>query len=174
MSKQLSLFLFEFVMILLLGAAAGYAAPESMSDVPAEARHYQQGMAHFDRGFYELLPRQKKEEAEQEFGLAVQELQEALAIDPTSSKAHKSLARIYYTQKKFLQAAAHYEKVTEFDPRDIDAYVLAALAYAEAREFDKSRAQLEAAKRIATDEQVSKKLDGYLEKLEQWEMEGSR
>jgi len=175
MLRQLLLFSAAVAAITLFGVSACYSAQGNKAEaVSEEVYHSQEGEAHFKKGFYDLIPRQKKEEAAQELGLAIQEFQQALAINPACSEAHKNLARLYYIQGKFLQSAMHYEKLTELNPDDIDSYVLAALAYAQAEKFAEARAQLESAKKIAVDEQISNKLNEYLKKLEQWEEEGAR
>jgi tetratricopeptide (TPR) repeat protein len=167
MRKRLLVLVLTVLLILPFMAGAVYAAEEGAPQAAEEAFHNQQGLAHFNRAFYDLIPHQKKEEAAREFGLAVQEFQKALAINPDFPQAHRNLARVYYLQKKYAQAAKHYEKLTELNPSDIDSYVLAASAYAEAGNFAEARAQLETAKTMTDDEHILKKLDGYLEKLDE-------
>lgn len=166
MRKRLLVLGLVVFLIMPLIAGAGYAAEEGAPQAAEEALHNQQGLAHFNKAFYELIPHQKKEEAAKEFGLAVQEFQKALAINPDFPQAHRNLARVYYLQKKYEQAAKHYKKLTELNPSDIDSYVLAASAYAEAGNFAEARTELETAKTMTDDEQILKKLDGYLGKLD--------
>jgi tetratricopeptide (TPR) repeat protein len=167
MRKRLLVLVLTFLLSMPFVAGAAYAAEEGPPQAAEEALHNQQGLAHFNKAFYDLLPHQKKEEAAREFGLAVQEFQKALALNPDFPQAHRNLARVYYLQKKYSQAAKHYERLTELNPSDIDSYVQAASAYAEAGNFAEARAQLEAAKTMTEDEHILKKLDGYLEKLDE-------
>jgi tetratricopeptide (TPR) repeat protein len=170
MSKLISVLL-TAILISACGVVAPFAAEESVSGLAGEAYHNQTGMAHFEKGFSELTPQHKKQEAEQEFELAIEEFQKALTINQAFSEAHKNLARLYYVQKKFLKAATHYEKVTELNPNDIDSYVLASLSYAQAQRFAKARELLESAKSVAPDPQVVNKLNEYHKKLDQAEIE---
>lgn len=175
MLKQLTLFCMIVAVLSLFSAVPGYSDRDAGDGAASEeAYHNREGLTHFKKGFYDLTPHHKKEQATQEFALAVQEFQKALALNPASPQTHKNLARLYYLQGKFLQAAMHYEKLTQLNPNDIDSYVLAALSYAEAGKFAEARAQLESAKAMTTDEGVSTKLNEYLERLGQWESEGTR
>ncbi len=80
--------------------------------------------------------------------------------------AHAYLARIYYLRKQFDKAAVHYDTLTEFDPLNIDAYVLAAQAFAEAGELTEAQTRLETAKHHTTHPGTLRRLDEYLAKLQ--------
>ena len=167
MLKKISLFFLVFIIISALGGLPGYGVEELGTGVPGEAYHNQKGLSHFKKGFYHFTPKHRAEEASQEYDRAIQEFKKALAINPANAETHRNLARVYYVQKKFLQAAEHYKKLTELDPYDIDSYVLTALAYAEAQRYAEARAQLEIAKNMTADLRIIEKLDSYLEKLDQ-------
>jgi tetratricopeptide (TPR) repeat protein len=124
------------------------------------------GVGHFDKAFYDLTPHKRDLEASQEYDLAIVEFQRELAVRPSSATAHGYLARIYYLRKQFDKAAGHYDKLTELDPFNIDAYVLAALAYAEDGEIAEARTRLETAKHQTTDPSALSRLDEYLAKLQ--------
>ena len=89
------------------------------------------GVGHFDKAFYDLTPHKRDLDASQEYDLAIAEFQRELAVRPSSAEAHAYLARIYYLRNQLDKAASHYDQLTALDPYNIDAYVLAALAYAE-------------------------------------------
>ena len=123
------------------------------------------GVGHFDKAFYDLTPHQRNLEASQEYDLAIAEFQRELAVRPSSATAHGYLARIYYLRKQFDKAAAHYDKLAEADPFNLDAYVLAALAFAENGQIPEARDRLAAAKNHTADPEALKRLDGYLATL---------
>jgi tetratricopeptide (TPR) repeat protein len=166
---MLKKFLRFFSIFLLASAFVGFSAyggEEVGKSISSESYHNQKGLNHFKKGFYKLTPKQKKQEALKEYGLAIQEYNKALVINPDYAEAHRNLARVYYVQKKYLKAAEHYKKLTNLDPYDIDAYVLTALAYAEAQKYSEAKEELEIAKNITTNPVIHKKLNNYIEKIE--------
>lgn len=169
MLKKMPLIMMVIVMTSAIWTLAGYGADEPSASIPDAAYHNKKGLSHFKKGFYELTPRQRKEEAAHQYGLAIQEFKKALVVNPDYAQAHRNLGRVYSVQGKFLKAATHYKKLTELDASDIDSYVLTALAYAEAGKYEDARAELETAKSMTTDKQILKKLDDYMEKLDREE-----
>lgn len=165
MLKKISLFFLVFIIASAFGGLAGYGAEEGGSVSSGVAYHNQQGLRHFKKGFYELTPQQRKEEASQEYRLAIQAFKKALSINPDDAEALRNLARVYAVQKDFLLAAEHYVKLTELDPNDLDAYLGAASAYERAQRYDDARAQIETVKNKTTDPEIIEKLDGYLEEI---------
>ena len=145
------------------------AAPQKSPQADAERRsrspHLRQGLAAFEQGFYELLPKGRRAEADAAFALAMRELDLALEAEPLNKEAHRALARIQSLRQDHLAAAEHYRRLTEIDPLDVDSYALAALSLAEAGRFAESRIELEKAKARTTDEKALALLDGYLAKL---------
>lgn len=165
------------IAIVVLAAAlvaAAATSPQKAPGAPArdEARpqtHLQRGLAGFERGFYELLPRGRKAEAEAAFAGAVLELEAALEAEPASARAHRALARIHAVREEHLAAAEHYRRLTEIDPFDLDSYVLAALSLGEAGRFGEARTELERAKGRTADARALALLDGYLAKVDEAE-----
>lgn len=151
-------------------ALALAAAPQKDPSVPAkdqaaQASHRERGLASFETGFYDLLPKGRRAEAEAAFAVAVRELSQAVADDPGDRDAHLALGRVYTLRNDHLRAAAHYRRLTEIDPYDVDAYALAASALAEAGRFAEARTELERAKGRSSDPRTTALLDGYLAKL---------
>jgi tetratricopeptide (TPR) repeat protein len=142
-------------------AAGQEKAPERAPGITPHAR----GVAHFERGFYEFLPKNRAAEAAAEFASAIREFKSALELDPSQAETHRALARVYRVQEKYLLAAEQYQKVTELNPLDIDAYVLAAEALAEAGRYEESGLMLQKAKTRTADPGALRALDGYLQKL---------
>ena len=167
MLKKISLFFLVFIITSAFGGLTGYGAEDLGTGVSDEAYHNQKGLSHFKKGFYSLTPQHRKEEASQEYGLAIKEFQKAITLNKKSVQAHRNLARVYDVQKRYLEAAEEYKQVTDLEPMDIDTYVLTALAYTQIQRYDEAIEQLEIAKTFATDEAVIDKLSEYIEKVEQ-------
>lgn len=132
-----------------------------------EVSHNKKGLDYFKKGFYELTPKNRTQEAARYYELAILELKKAIAINDKYVEAHRNLARVYYVQKKFGESAEEYKKVTLLDPYDIDTHVNLALAYAQMGNYDQAIERLEIAKNWTEDEAIIQKLNGYIEKLKQ-------
>ncbi len=151
----------------LFGATWAFAGPPGL---PAtgngnQSERVRQGVSHFEKAFYQLAPQKREAEADHEYDQAIAAFRAELATQPSSATAHAYLARIYFLRGQFPEAAAHYDKLTELDPRNIDAYVLAALAFAEHGQLQEARDRLITAKTQTADPEVVRRLDGYLAKL---------
>jgi Tfp pilus assembly protein PilF len=169
-----SLVVISLVVLVAAFAAAAATSPQKAPGAPArdEARpqtHLQRGLAGFERGFYELLPKGRRAEADAAFAAAVLELEQALEAEPGNAQANRTLARIHSVRKEPLAAADHYRRLTEIDPFDLDSYVLAALSLGEAGRFGEARTELERAKGRTADARALALLDGYLAKLDEAE-----
>ena len=167
MLKKISLFFLIFLLALAFVGFSAYGAEEVDKIISSESYHNQKGLSHFKNGFYKLTPKHQKEEASKEYGLAIQEYNKALAINPDYAETHRNLARVYYVQKNYLKAAEHYKKLTSLDPYDIDSYLYTASAYEKAQKYDEAIAELKIAKEKTTDPQIIEKLNSFIEKIEQ-------
>ena len=153
--------------VFVLSALAIYSRGDAQ-EVHKDAGYYnEKGMGYFNKGFYDGLPKGKKEEASQNFERAVTAFKEAIAINKNSVHAHRNLARVYYVQKRYLEAAEQYRKVTDLSPSDIDTYVITALAYTKVQRYAEAIEQLKIAKTFTADKAIIQKLDGYIAKVEQ-------
>ena len=161
------------VVFLAVGAAfalsSAAAAPQKAPGGPVrdQASHLERGLASFERGFYEFLPKNRRAEAEAAFDAAVLELGLALEAEPGNAQAHKAMARICAVRKDHLAAAEHYRRLTEIDPFAVDAYVLAADSLAWAGRFTEARTELERAKGRTADPRALALLDAYIGKLDE-------
>ena len=122
--------------------------------------------AHFEKGFYEDTPKGRGLQAAAEFAHAAGLFEQALAADPNDADAHRRLARVYAVQAKHLLAAKHYQRAGEIDPLDLDALVLAASEFADAKHFGESRTLLRRVQERTTDPRALRLLQGFLQKLE--------
>lgn len=139
--------------------------PQTAPTRPEASDHIREGLAHFERAFYGLVPQKRHKEADVEFDLAVAAFQRELAQRPASVAAHRHLARIHAVRGHHAEAAASYDEVARLDPLDLDACVLASLAYVELGRFDEARDRLLAAREHATQDSARARLDEYLTKL---------
>lgn len=156
-----------FLLILVFSTSGFAASDNAPGALPAEALINQQGLTHFKRGYYEMIPRGRKAEAQQEMARAEQAFIRAIEIDPDFTDAHRNLARLYYLQKKYDQAAIEYSHVLRLDPGDIDTYVQMAVVETELGNFEEAVNHLEAAKKETEDEQVVQKLNNYIQKIKE-------
>lgn len=157
------------VLLLTLAVSPGAFAgsDNAPGSLPEKAQINQQGLTHFKRGYFEMIPRGRKVEAQQEMARAEQAFIRAIEIDPDFTDAHRNLARLYYLQKKYDQAAIEYSHVLRLDPGDIDTYVQMAVVETELGNFEEAVNHLEAAKNETDDEQVIQKLNDYIQKIKE-------
>ncbi len=146
-------------------APPGPGGPPQDSSREAQSEHVKRGAAHFNRAFYELTPRKRDLEASHELDLAVAAFEAGLRAGP-SADAHRYLGRICALRQQFRDAARHYDSLADLDRADVDACVLAALAWAEAGELASARERLLEAKGRTTDPGALSRLDDYLAKLD--------
>ncbi len=159
--------LVRLVALVALAAPASpqAASPQQSSNPSDRSERVQTGVRHFERAFYELTPKKQDADAAREFDLAIAEFEAEAAARPSSKTAHSYLGRIYSIRKDYKKAAAHYDRLSDLAPLNVDACVLAALAYAEDGRIAESRARLEAAALRTSDPRVLARLSEYLSKL---------
>jgi tetratricopeptide (TPR) repeat protein len=162
----------EFLIGLLACAFAVSVLADSggrSASLPAEAIQNRQGLIHFKQGYYDLTPKGRKTEAHEQLKLAEKAFRKAIDIDGDCIDAHRNLARLYYVQRKFSQAATAYAQVIRLAPKDIDTYVHMALAQIEMGNFGEAVRYLEAARNQTNDERIIQQLDSYIAKARQAE-----
>ena len=150
----------NIVLCLILLQSAVWAEEKEKMD------YVERGKAYFDTGFYQLTPKHRQVEAAQQYVLEIRELKKAIAANPDDEAAYRHLARVYVVQHHPAEAAAAYQKVIALNPRDIDTYVLAALALVEMQQYDKAIKMLQAAKGYTDDKTALLKIDSYIAKIE--------
>lgn len=144
-------------------------APPQPSQSPpgwAQSEEMRRGVEHFERAFYVLTPQKRDAEAAGDYELAMAEFERELRARPSSTEAHRYLARIRSVRKEFRKAAEHYDAIAAINPADIDACVLAALAYVEDGDLTAARVRLNAARSRTTDPRTLSRLAEYLTKLD--------
>ena len=125
----------------------------------------QRGLEYFKKGFYDHAPKNQVTEAEKNYGFAIREFKLAISKDSSYTEAHLNLARVYYVQKNFENAAEEYKRVTELRPGDLDAYVNLALALIELKRTDEAIQALEQAKTQTSNPKVLSMFDTYIAKV---------
>ncbi len=157
-------------LVLLAGLAAlpgvQAAPPQQSSSQSAQSEQMRNGVQHFERAFFELTPKKQDADAAREFDAAIAEFEAEIAARPSSADAHGYLGRIYNIRRDYAKAATHYDRLSELEPLNVDACVLAALAYAEHGRLGESRARLEAARLRTSDPVVLARLAEYISKLD--------
>jgi tetratricopeptide (TPR) repeat protein len=162
----------QFLSLVLLTAllvpawAESGQAPPAQKSPTAQSERVRQGVSHFERAFYELTPQKRDREAAQEFDQAIAQFELELSRQPSSAVAHSYLGRIYSLRKDYRKSAAHYDRLSEIEPLNVDACVLAALAYGEAGEFAEARTRLTEAKLRTSDPAALARIAEYLAKLD--------
>jgi tetratricopeptide (TPR) repeat protein len=142
--------------------------PVGTPDKMAEAAyHNQQGLQHFKHGYYDLIPRGQKSEANANFALAEKAFQKAISINSNFVEAHRNLARLYFLEKKFDKAAPHYTQVIKLNPKDLDNYVNLSLTFIELGKYDEAIRCLEDAKAQTENSKIINKLNSYITKIEE-------
>jgi tetratricopeptide (TPR) repeat protein len=126
----------------------------------------QNGIDHFDKAFYDLTPKGRHDEAASEFAAAVAAFDRELTTNPSSAEAHRYLGRIYAARRNFQKAAGHYDKLAAIEPFNVDACVLSALAWLDAKNPAEARRRLVDATERTSDPRVLAQLDGYLAKVD--------
>jgi predicted Zn-dependent protease len=151
--------------LVLVATVPRVALPQSSQPEPQSER-VRSGVTHFERAFYDHAPHARETEATREFELAIADFEQEVTVAPGSVVAHEYLGRIYALRKQPAKAGAHYDRVMALEPRNVDACVLAALAYVDARQPDEARARLLAARSRTSDPAVLAKLAEYLARLD--------
>jgi tetratricopeptide (TPR) repeat protein len=152
-----------FLLLIWIFAVSAVAGPNDSPALPSNAvLENKRGMQFFNLGYYDLLPHGKKEEAHKNLKLAEKAFQKAIQLDRDFLEAHRNLARLYYLQEKFDQAASQYSQVLRLDQNDIDTYVQMALSQIELGNFDEAIQYLETAKDKTNDQEVIEQLDQYI------------
>jgi len=154
------------IVLLVPAAARSGPAPPAQQSPTAQSERIRQGVSHFERAFYELTPQKRDREAAQEFDQATAQFELELTRQPSSAVAHAYLGRIYSIRKDYRQSAAHYDRLSDIEPLNVDACVFAALAYGELGDVAEARARLISARLRTSDPDVLARLAEYMAKLD--------
>ena len=159
---------FSIVTILLVFFVfSTYEQSKSTETDKDEVYYNQLGLNYFKEGFYNLMPKGRKEEAMERYEQAMREFKKAIALNENHVEAHLNLARVYSVQKRFAEAAEVYRKVTQLTPQDINIYVKLAIVYGRMNKYCEAKEQLEKAKTFTTHKVVVNHLDSFIQKLEE-------
>lgn len=135
--------------------------------IPEAGYHNQKGMQYFKHGYYDLIPRGRKSEANANFALAEKAFQKAISINSNFVEAHRNLARLYFLEKKFDKAVPHYSQAIKLNPKDLDNYVNLSLTFIELGNYEEAIRCLEDAKAQTGNTKIIRKLDSYIAKIEE-------
>jgi tetratricopeptide (TPR) repeat protein len=154
------------IALLVPASAESGQGPPAQQSPTAQSERVRQGVSHFERAFYELTPQKRDREAAQEFDQAIAQFEIELKQQPSSAVAHQYLGRIYSLRKDYRNSAEHYDRLSEIEPLNVDACVLAALAYGEAGDFAEAKTRLVEARQRTSDPAALAKIAEYLAKVD--------
>jgi tetratricopeptide (TPR) repeat protein len=153
--------------VLLVPASAEPGqGPPAQQNPTVQSERVRQGVSHFERAFYDLTPHKRDLEATKEFDQAIAQFELELKQQPSSAVAHQYLGRIYSLRKDYRKSAEHYDRLSEIEPLNVDACVLAALGYAESGDIPAARERLGEARQRTSDPVALAKIAEYLAKLD--------
>lgn len=160
--------LFLAVLFLVASIFTVYEKRSEANDTKGDETYFnKKGLSYFNHGFYKLTPKGRQDEASPYYEAAIIEFKKAIEINESFLQAHLNLARVYFVQKRFPEAAQVYIKALELNPMDIDIHLQLVLAYSMAKEYAEAIDQLKTARSLTTDEEVIEKLNGFIEKFSQ-------
>lgn len=165
MARKFLPFVLLIVLLSPAWAESGQAPPAQKSPT-AQSERVRQGVSHFERAFYQLTPQKRDREAAQEFDQAIAQFEVELTRQPSSAVAHQYLGRIYSLRKDYRKSAEHYDRLSEIEPLNVDACVLAALGYAELGETAEARVRLTEARQRTSDPVALARIAEYMAKLD--------
>lgn len=140
------------------------AAP---ADQSVAAQHAARAKAVFDEGFYHLLPRHNRAEANAKFALAERENLRALELDPSSEQARRQLARVYAAQKRFDDVIDVYQEILRLNPADVDLRVRLADVLTLRHRYQEALDQLQTARGYTEDPHALTQIDRFIRMVEQ-------
>jgi len=153
--------------VLLVPASAEPGqGPPAQQNPTLQSERVRQGVSHFERAFYELTPQKRDREAAQEFDQAIAQFELELSRQPSSAVAHQYLGRIYSLRKDYRKSAEHYDRLSEIEPLNVDACVLAALALGEAGDVAEAKLRLLEARQRTSDPAALARITEYIAKAD--------
>jgi tetratricopeptide (TPR) repeat protein len=126
----------------------------------------QTGLDHFNQAFYEATPRQERTKAAEEYRLAEQSFQAAISSQPDWVEPYLHLARTYFVQKKYRQAAEIYQKALTLAPQRREVYLPWASALEKAGDYQGAITVLQTLRTQETYEHAIAKLDEFIRQLQ--------
>ena len=152
--------------LLVPSSAEPGQGPPAQQNPTVQSERVRQGVSHFERAFYDLTPHKRDLEAAQEFDQAIAQFELELKQQPSSAVAHQYLGRIYSLRKDYKKSAEHYDRLSEIEPLNVDACVLAALGYAESGDIPAARERLAEARQRTSDPVALARIAEYMAKLD--------
>ena len=153
--------------VLLVPASAEPGqGPPAQQNPTVQSERVRQGVSHFERAFYDLTPHKRDLEAAKEYDQAIAQFELELKQQPSSAVAHQYLGRIYSLRKDYKKSAEHYDRLSEIEPLNVDACVLAALSLGQAGDFAEARLRLLEAQQRTSDPAALAKIAEYLAKAD--------
>jgi tetratricopeptide (TPR) repeat protein len=136
-------------------------------DLSVAAQHATKAKALFDEGFYELLRRGNRVEAEARFNHAIRENLRAAELNPDLEQAFRQLARVYHVQKRYDEEIGAQQEILRLRPDDVDVRVRLADALIREHRLHEALEQFRAAQGYTNDPDTLERIGRYIESLEE-------
>lgn len=162
--------------LLLVFAMVGNLVLATVGPIAAETVNVlnQDGIDHFNKGFYEATPRGEHAVAAQEYSLAERSLLEAIHTNPNWVEPYLHLGRVYFTQQKYQEAAEVYQKALRIVPQNEKIHLQLASALEMAGDYHGAVQVLEDLRVHETDGRSIAKLDELIKRLQARAQGGSQ
>ena len=128
----------------------------------AATQHANRAKALFEEGFYGLLARGNRPDAEARFELAVRENRRAVELNPNLEQAHRQLARIYHVQRRHEEEIGARREILRLDPSDVDERVRLADALTREQRLQEALVELRTARSHTDDPDAIEQIDRYI------------
>jgi len=148
------------IIVNLLLATAGPVAAQMANELN------QAGLDHFGKGFYEATPRGERAKAAEEYNLAEKSFLEAIRSQPEWVEPYLHLARTYFVQHKYRQAAELYQQALTLAPQRKEIYTQWASALEKAGDYQGAVKALQTLRAQETNEHTLAKLDELINRLQ--------
>jgi tetratricopeptide (TPR) repeat protein len=156
--KHLVVMFFLTAIILSAGCGAGKKQPEGQTN-------YDEGMALFQEGFYDLMPRGKLDEANRKFEQAEKAFRQAVFLNKNSVEFRRQLARVLVLRQNYSAAADEFQKTIELEPGNIDNYLILSSVYTRMKRYGDARKTLEHAKTLSKDTDTVEMINNLIKEI---------
>lgn len=116
--------------VLVLGLAVVMAISLSSQSWAQSAEELEAaGIGHFNKAFYEVLPKKKTADADEEFRRAEAAFRKAIKQNPLRVSAYLHLGRTLFVQERYREAVEIYGAALKIDPANKPVYLQLASAH---------------------------------------------
>ena len=143
--------------------------PSSVAQTAEELER--DGLAHFQKAYFEAIPGKDRTKADAEYVLAENAFQEAIRRKPGRVDPYLHLGRTCFVQKKYLKAVNAYEKALNVAPERKETYLQLASALDMAGDYQGAAEVLKELREQEKDEHSLRVLDELINRFEKRDKE---